>query len=373
MSEKLNKWKAHIIETIQEQFVVEPPRKLLKNSLYMLLGAFLLAISTEFFSVRMNLISGGTYSIGIILNALPGFDVLSVEMYILIINWLYFFIGLIFLGLKYSLKTLIVTIFYPIFVFLFDLLINNVVVNGVNILDISQATGFIINGNAVISDSSAIAISYMVAALLGGFIMGCGVGFAMVGGGSSGGTDVQAILFHKIFHVSIGTGSLISDFLIILVGFFANGTNFLACLVGVLLAVVCAKTIDNVFSSNSCYYMAFIVSKKWEELNKYIIDHIGRGTTIIKAQGGFTGVDTMLLEVCFDKHDYSDLDAIINRIDPNAFVTVMRTSEIVGYGFTRGTPEVEAKDIALSPDETNRILMKARKHQQKLKEKSEKK
>jgi uncharacterized membrane-anchored protein YitT (DUF2179 family) len=367
MKEKIQSWKEKIREDVQHQFIMEPPRKLIQNCLYMFLGAFLLALGTEFFLVPMNIISGGDYSLAIIFHSIPALSALSTEMYILIFNWFYFLLGLVTLGIHYSIKTLLVTIFYPCFVFLIDLITSHVIYNGVAILDISKVTGFAID-SVNITDAGAMVIAYLVAALLGGYLVGVGVGLAMVGGGSSGGTDVQVLLMHKAFHISIGTASLISDCLIIFAGFFANGANLLATLVGIGSAVVCAQTIDQVFNSKSSCYMAFIVSKKWQEINSFILEHIERGTTIIKAQGGFSGVDTMLLEVSFDRQDYTQVEAIINKIDPNAFVTIMKTQEVLGYGFTRGTPEVEAKDIALSPDETERILIKARKKRDRYKE-----
>jgi hypothetical protein len=51
MKEKIQSWKEKIREDVQHQFIMEPPRKLIQNCLYMFLGAFLLALGTEFFLV----------------------------------------------------------------------------------------------------------------------------------------------------------------------------------------------------------------------------------------------------------------------------------------------------------------------------------
>lgn len=351
------------LKTIKHEFTSEPPKKMIKNMALVIIGAFLLALGTEFFFVPLNIIGGGVSSLALIFNSLPGFNHISVENYILIINWGFFFVGLVTLGLKYSLKTLIVTIAYPLFVLFIDFIIN-IVSNNIFNINVSQITGFTM-GNITIDDNSAKAISYIVGAVLGSFLNGTGVALALAGGGSSGGTDVFVLLLHKYLHVPVGTGSFIADFSVILIGFFINSMNLLPTLVGIMAAFLVSLMIDKVYLSRSQYYMAFIVSKKWKEINDYILEKVGRGTTIIKAQGGFSGVDTMLLEVCFDQHDYNQIESIINRIDPNAFVTVMRTQEIVGYGFTRDTPEADAKDLALSPDEAQRIILKARRKKEK--------
>ncbi len=363
MKEKVKNVWSKAIKTIRHEFTSEPPKKMLKNMALVIIGAFLLALGTEFFFVPLNIIGGGVSSLAMILHSLPGFDVISVETYILIINWGFFFIGLLALGLKYSLKTLVVSVAYPLFILLIDWIIDSVSQNFFNI-NVSMVDGFTM-GNVVIDKNGAMVISYLVGAVLGAFLNGVGVALALSGGGSSGGTDVIVLLLHKYLHINVGTGSFLSDFTIIMIGFFVNSMNILPTLVGVMAAFLLSVTLDKVYLSRSQYYMAFIVSKKWKEINKYILDEVGRGTTFIKAQGGFSGNETMLLEVCFDQHDYSQIESIINKIDPSAFVSVMRTQEIVGYGFTRDTEEVEAKDLALSPDEVERILLQAKKKKEK--------
>lgn len=363
MKEKVKNIWSRAVKTIKHEFTSEPPKKMLKNMALVIIGAFLLALGTEFFFVPLNIIGGGVSSLAMILHSLPGFEGISVETYILIINWGFFFIGLFALGLKYSLKTLVVSIAYPLFILLIDWIVDTVSMNFFNI-NVSMVDGFTM-GNIVIDKNGAMVISYLVGAVLGAFLNGVGVALALSGGGSSGGTDVIVLLLHKYLHINVGTGSFLSDFTIIMIGFFVNSMNILPTLVGVMAAFLLSVTLDKVYLSRSQYYMAFIVSKKWKEINRYILDEVGRGTTFIKAQGGFSGNETMLLEVCFDQHDYSQIESIINKIDPSAFVSVMRTQEIVGYGFTRDTEEVEAKDLALSPDEVERILLQAKKKKEK--------
>lgn len=354
-------------EIIQE-FKSEPPKKLIQNTMYVLLGSLLLAIGTEFFLVPLEIVSGGVTSLAIIFNRIPGWNVISVENFIMIINWIYFFVGLFVLGVKYSMKTLVVTLFYPLFVYFFDFLINTIEVNGVHVLNLSEVAGFTIVGTELSQDST-LAIAYIIGAMMGALISGVGVGFALAGGGSSGGTDVQVLLIHKFTHLSVGISSFLSDSIIIIIGFFATGLNFLSTVVGIMAALILAIALDKIFASKTNYYMAFIVSKKWKEINDYIINEVGRGTTLIEAQGGSSGTDSKLIEVCFDSREYNQIEKIINHIDPNAFVSVMTTTQIFGYGFSRSVPEVDIKDMALSPDETQKILQKAKK----MKEKEERK
>ena len=345
--------------TIKNEFTSEPLPEFIKNNLYILLGAVVYALGCSFFLLPMNIISGGITSIAIIFSSIPGLDVLPVNTYIYILSWGFFIVGLFILGLKYSLKSLVFVLCYPLFISMFDALIDVCVVDGKKILDITSCFRDIVLENGSITESSeSFAIAYIISAVLGGLLIGSGVGLALLGGGSSGGTDVINVSMHKFFHVKIGTSSLCCDVVIIIGGFFANDMNLLASSVGVLGSILCSVMIDRVFMGLSQHYVALIVSNKWYDINKYINEEIERGTTLFRAEGGFSRVDTMVIEVCFDRREYTMIQNIIHRIDPHAFLTVLRAQEILGYGFSRSTPDV--MDIPLPPDTTQRLLLKSR-------------
>lgn len=347
--------------TIKNEFTSEPLPEFIKNNLYILLGAVVYALGCSFFLLPMNIISGGITSIAIIFSSIPGLDVLPVNTYIYILSWGFFIIGLFILGLKYSLKSLVFVLCYPLFISMFDALIDVCVVDGIKILDITSCfiRDIVLENGLIIESSESLkAIAYIISAVLGGLLIGSGVGLALLGGGSSGGTDVINVSMHKFFHVKIGTSSLCCDVVIIIGGFFANDMNLLASSVGVLGSILCSVMIDRVFMGLSQHYVALIVSNKWYDINKYINEEIERGTTLFRAEGGFSRVDTMVIEVCFDRREYTMIQNIIHRIDPHAFLTVLRAQEILGYGFSRSTPDV--MDIPLPPDTTQRLLLKSR-------------
>ncbi len=351
-------WLSRKWQIIKKEFVSEPPKKLIRNSLYMVLGAFIMAIGEGFFVIPMNIISGGVSSLAIIFHSIPVLSNLSIQTYLYIFNWGLFALGIFTIGLKYSLRTLLFTILYPLFVQFFTWIISITVVNGVNILDVTQVQSIQV-GSQTISKENLLVLAYLVSAVIGGVLNGIGIGFAFIGGGSSGGTDVITLIIHKYFHISNGASSFICDSLIIFAGFFFNGYNLIASIVGIFCSILCAALIDKVFLGNKQYFVALIVSKKWREINEIIMRDIERGTTLIQAQGGFTRIDTVVLEVCFPRSDYQTIQDLINSIDPNAFVTILKAQEIVGYGFTRDTPEVNMKDMALPPDQAQRILLKS--------------
>ncbi len=361
---KIKKWALKQIQIVKNEFTNEPPTKVIKNLLLILIGAVLVAFGDSFFILPMNIISGGVASISMLIHKIPGFSVISLNTYVLIVTWAFFFLGLIFLGLKYSLHTLIYTIFYPLAVMLFTYIINNVVVDGIRIFDITQLGKDIVISNGTIpfegNEDSVLLLAYFVSGILGGLLTGSGIGLTLAGGGSSGGTDVINLLANKYLHIKVGLSSFIVDAVLIVAGFFTNGYNLLPSLVGLITALLCSIMLDKVFLGNNQYYLAMVISKKWPEINAFINENLGRGTTLLKAQGGYTKNDTVVLEVCFDRVDYNIIRESINAIDPNAFVTVMQTKEILGYGFSRATPKSDRQDIAMSADEARKLVSKAR-------------
>ncbi len=362
--QKIKKWALKQIQIVKNEFTNEPPTKVIKNLLLILIGALLVAFGDSFFILPMNIISGGVASISMLIHKIPGFSVISLNTYVLIVTWSFFLLGLIFLGLKYSLHTLIYTIFYPLAVMLFTYIINNVVVDGIRIFDVTQLGKDIVISNGTIpfegNEDSILLLAYFVSGILGGLLTGSGIGLTLAGGGSSGGTDVINLLVNKYLHIKVGLSSFIVDAVLIVAGFFTNGYNLLPSLVGLITALLCSIMLDKVFLGNNQYYLAMVISKKWPEINAFINENLGRGTTLLKAQGGYTKNDTVVLEVCFDRVDYNIIRESINAIDPNAFVTVMQTKEILGYGFSRATPKSDRQDIAMSADEARKLVSKAR-------------
>lgn len=367
---KVKGWFSKQKSIIIQEFTQEPPLKIVKNCLLIFFGALLMSLGDSFFVLPMNIVSGGISSLAIISNWMPGMNVISTQVYVLIYTWIFFLLGLIFIGVRYSLRTLILSISYPLFVLLFswvrDAVAVEMLVDGttqaVHILNISEMMVDIkLEGGDIISHSSDAmkALAYVLSAVFGGALLGTGIGLAFSGGGSSGGTDVINVLVNRYFGIRVGTSSFIVDCLIMIGGFFANGMSLLATMVGVVCAFVCSLLIDKVFLGNQQFYIAQIISPKWNEINHFINHELGRGSTILHGNGGYTSKDITIIQTCFDRQDYMLIKQSIYSIDPSAFVTFVSTREILGYGFSRDKPGVNMNDIPISPEDARKLTIKA--------------
>ena len=158
-----------------------------------------------------------------------------------------------------------------------------------------------------------------------------------LGGGSTGGVDVIIAIVNKYTGIKESIISFILDATVILLGMFLirrNGDlNIVPSLCGMLSAFVTAIVIDVVINSLAASYQLDVISDKWEEISAFAQDELGRGATVIRAEGGYKGDDRVILRIVFDKLQYNRLRRFISKVDPKAFVTITKTNAVYGEGF----------------------------------------
>ncbi len=294
----------------------------LKNIVLIILGSAILGFGTGIFIVPFDLVSGGVSSLAIIVEHLLPFSV-SVDVYVTVITWLLFFLGLITLGKNFALKTLISAIVYPIAFSLSSRLCSPDVLNGF----------FYLQG------SSYQDISILLAALFGGILVGAGCAITFLGGGSTGGVDVIAFLICKIFRrLKSSVVIFVVDAAVIVGGMFIIG-DLVISLLGICSAFICAIMIEYVFLGSSKSFVAQVISEKADEINQAIIEELDRSTTIIPSFGGYSGQPKKVLLVSFTIRQYSDVISLVTRIDKRAFMIISPAHEVNGEGWTYHTLE----------------------------------
>ena len=290
----------------------------LKNMVLVVVGTLILAFGTALFILPFDLVCGGISSIAIILNNLLGVDFISIDTLITIITWTLFFIGLLFLGKNFALKTLISTIVYPIGISLFSKLYDPQFMNGIFCIDQSQYSE----------------IAILLAALFGGVLVGAGCALTFLGGGSTGGVDIFAFLICKIFKKLRSSVVIFCiDAITITLGLFVI-QDLVVSLLGISSALISAIAVDKIFLGGSKAFIAQIVSDRYEAINQEIAVKLERTTSIIDIVGGYSGSSKKMLMTSFTMNQYTELLNIINHNDPKAFVTVHQAHEINGEGWS---------------------------------------
>ena len=166
------------------------------------------------------------------------------------------------------------------------------------------------------------------------YLFGLGCALAFLGGGSTGGTDILAFIVCKFFPRQKSSFVIfVIDAIIVVLGMFVIG-DFTISLLGILSAFVCAMVIDKVFIGAPRAFIANIISKNPEEINSEIIQKLGRTTTIVYTEGGFTGEKRKMIMFSFTISEYYDVLNIVQNIDKDAFITIHSAHEISGNGWT---------------------------------------
>ncbi len=293
--------------------------RIIKNLALTLFGTLVLAFGTAVFLVPYSLVSGGMSGIAIVINLLFDSELITVDLIVAVLSWVLFFLGLIFLGRSFALKTLVSTLVYPPALSAFLLLVSPDVFGGYFYL----------------SGSEHPEIAFILAAIVGGALVGVGCATAFLGGGSTGGVDIIAFIICKMFpRLRSSKVIFFIDAAIVALGAIVT-QNMIVSLLGITTALVASIVIDRLFLGGSRAFVASIVSENYEEINRLVIERLDRTTTISTVKGGYSGNEKHLVTVSFTMRQYSELINIINTADKSAFVTVHSAHEINGEGWTR--------------------------------------
>lgn len=171
----------------------------------------------------------------------------------------------------------------------------------------------------------------MLGAIYGGLLVGIGLGLIFVVNGSTGGTDVIARILNRFFDIPIGKTMFLMDVLILGVAAIFFGKEVVMYTLIAMLIV--SKAIDFFQDGHTKSKGVTIMSAKSEEIKNRIMEETGRGTTIIKGEGGYTRKDMDLLYCVVSKFELPKVKMIVKEVDTYAFLTVSDVSEVWGEGF----------------------------------------
>lgn len=199
---------------------------------------------------------------------------------------------------------------------------------------------------AEICQSLAVDNGKLMSTIMGGIAVGVGVGMTMSNGGSTGGTDIIALVVNKYRNISPGRMVLFVDSMVILSSllvpsYTADGTlipfldKITTVVYGFILIVICSTVMDMYISGSRQSVQLFIFSKKYEEISDWIIKDFHRGVTVLNGKGWYSKEDTHVVMVLTKKRDLNTLLKFIKKIDPDAFLSISSVSEVYGQGFDK--------------------------------------
>ena len=302
--------------------------------LLLILGSALFAVGDVMFVNPYHLAPGGVYGLANVFNALWGWKIsiagVCMDIPLLII-------GTIVLGPKFGVKTVISVILIPVFTFVMETLWGYApLIHGGNVLADTQSALYY-----VAKDGSHVWFmpDFFLNTVVAGLIYGVAIGVIFRAGATSGGSDIISMILHKYTHISLGTMVLIVDSLISLSTLIAIDDIRLP-IYSIILIFIESKIIDLVVDGITTYKTVFIVTDKIDEIRDFIINDMERGGTCFAGTGLYQGAERKMIYVTLDRRDLVRLKSNIRRLDPDAFVNIIESSEIMGFGF-KSLPESE--------------------------------
>lgn len=172
----------------------------------------------------------------------------------------------------------------------------------------------------------------LLSAILGGVIAGTGVGICLLQGGSSGGTDILAMIINKFYNVSLGKLIVLIDVVIVGCSYFIFH-DIPTIIYGYVTMGVLGYTIDTVLSGNKQSAQIMIFSPKYKEIGDRLIEVTNRSVSYLEGVGGYTNQQQRIVVMVCRKSQQGDVFRAIKSIDPNAFITVGSVMGVYGRGF----------------------------------------
>ena len=202
----------------------------------------------------------------------------------------------------------------------------------------------------------------LMSTIMGGIMIGLGIGISISQGGSTGGTDIIALIVSKYRNISPGRMILAMDVVIILSSLLVPSYKPSGELVpfaekvttvvyGLLLVTINGYVIDLYLAGSKQSVQLFIMSKKYEQIADGITEELHRGVTVLPAQGWYTKNESHILMVITRKSDLNFLLKYVKLIDNDAFLSVSSVTGVYGNGFDniktgRSKPEIGSKEQA---------------------------
>lgn len=276
-------------------------KSITRSIIAMLLGNFAVAAAVIIFIAPHGIIMGGSTGIALAMTHYISFP-LSVTVFV--INMLFFILGLLCLGKKFALTTIANSILYPL---------------AMSLLEQLPIAGKQVTDNI------------MLAAVFGGVLMGGGIGLLLRAGGSSGGTDIPALILNKYFHLNVSVLLYIIDGLVLCNQAFFSSIEQI--LYGIFVLALFTMTMNRVMLMGKSQIQLFIISDKSETIRQQILAE-DAGATMFYVEKAFTGKQGKCIMCVIPRRKLYPITQLISATDPDAFFTISEVNEVRGAGFS---------------------------------------
>lgn len=274
-----------------------------------LLGLVIYSVGYTLFLLPYKITTGGVSGISALIYYATGFQA---QYSYFLINCSLLIFGLRIMGRSYFVRTIVATA-----------LISTI---------IGVLQDFIIEPDGTLM--RCIGDQKFMACVIGGCMEGLGLALVFLSGGSTGGTDILASCVNKYRDISLGRVLLYADIFII-------GCSYLLfhdiemLVIGYLTMMISMNVLDFVINGARQSVQFIIISEHHEEIAEYVCKHMDRGVTVLNGTGWYSKEPRPVLLILAKKYERHQLFALIQELDPRAFVSMSNVEGVFGEGFDR--------------------------------------
>lgn len=275
--------------------------KTLKSYFLISLGLFIFVFAWTTFLIPLEIVGGGVSGLASVIFYAIKFPVAYSYF---IINGILLLIGFIILGKAFGFKTIYSIILAAL---LFEFL---------------PQMGWVSD----IEDN-------LLNALIGGTLSGIGIGIIFLQGGSTGGTDIIALIIAKYRETSPGRVFLICDLFIVGSVYFIPGKGLEDVIYGYVQMVSFSYVIDLILTGNRQSVQVLVFSSKYAQIAQRVNEEVQRGVTALSSMGWYSKEESKVLIIVLRKSQLPEITAIVKDTDRDAFITVSTVTSVYGQGF----------------------------------------
>lgn len=273
----------------------------LKSIFWILVGNTMYALAITIFILPNGLITGGTTGLALFFYHQFG---VPIQGFVTIFNVAMFVLGAAVLGKKFALTTVISTFYYPFILSVFQSL---------------TALGKVTEDN-------------LLAVIFSGLLIGAGIGVVIRAGASTGGMDIPPLVLNKKMGLPVSMTMNGMDTAILLLQIVFTDKEMV--LYGILLVLVYTSVLNRVLLLGQAKMQVKIVTERYEEINQAIARDLDRGVTLFRSRTGHLKRDGYVVMSVVNNRELAQLNQLIQKIDPQAFIVIHQVNEVRGRGFT---------------------------------------
>lgn len=264
------------------------------------LGIVLTAIGLEYFLFPNDIAAGGVSGIALVINGITGWNI---SIMVFILNIILFIVAFVVLGKGFGGKSLYATLILSVVMEIIEKVFNPVMLTE----------------------------NMFLASFFGSALLAMGSAIVFHQGASTGGTSILAAIISKFTPLGVGTALLLNDSIICLLAINVFGID--KGLFGFFSLILIGLLIDKFIDGFNTCKQVFIITSKADMVVNFINKDINRGCTVLNGKGGYTYSEVNIVYTVLSNNQFITLKNFIKENNPEAFITVNDSKEVLGLGF----------------------------------------